>query len=99
MQVVPLTVGVASRTWDEHHVGCAAAADQVGCAPTGGFTGAVAGPASRFAATWQRHTRGLAAQAEGRADGLRGAIADFLATDEAVGFQVAGLRGFLVEQR
>lgn len=99
MQVVPLTVGVASRAWDDQHLGCSAAAGQVGGAPTNGFTEAVAGCAARFAATWQHHTRDLAAQAEARADGLRGAVADFLATDEAVGFQVAGLRGFLVEQR
>ena len=99
MQVVPLTVGVASLDWDEQHVDCSAAAGQVGGAPTGGFTEGVAGAASRFASTWQRHTRGLADQAEARADGLRGAIADFLETDEAVGFQVAGLRSFLVERR
>ena len=99
MQVVPLPVGVASRAWDEQHADCSAAAGQVGGAPTSGFTEGVAGTASRFASTWQHHTRGLADQAEARADGLRTAIADFLETDEAVGFQVAGLRSFLVERR
>lgn len=99
MQVVPLTVGVASRAWDEQHVDCSAASGQVGGAPTGGFSEGVAPSASRFAATWQRHTRGLADQAETRADGLREAIADFLATDEAVGFHVAGLQAFLREER
>ena len=99
MQVVPLTVGLATRAWDEQHVDCSAAAGQVGGAPTNGFTEGVAGSASRFAAPWQRHTRGLADQAEARSDGLREAIADFLATDDAVGFHVAGLRAFLQEQR
>lgn len=99
MHVVPLTVGLTSRAWDEQHVDCSAAAAQVGGAPTDGFTAGVAGPASRFAGTWQRHTRGLAAQAEARADGLRDAIADFLATDEAVGFHVSGLHAFPREQR
>ncbi len=41
----------------------------------------------------------LADQAEARADGLRTSIADFLETDEAVGFEVFALRSFMVEER
>ena len=48
MEVVPITVGVASRAWDEQHLDVAAAAEQVGGAGTGGFTAAVSGPAARF---------------------------------------------------
>lgn len=99
MQVVPLTVGVASRAWDEQHNDVTAAAEQIGGASSSGFTQGVSGAASRFATTWQRHTDTLANQAEARADGLRTSIADFLATDEAVGFEVFALRGFMVEQR
>ena len=99
MQVPPLAVGAASRAWDEQHNDVTAAADQIGGASTGGFTEGVTGSASRFAAAWQRHASTLANQAEARADGLRTSIADFLETDEAVGFEVFALRGFLVEGR
>lgn len=99
MQVVPLTVGVASRAWDEQHNDVTAAADQIGGTATGGFTAGVSGAAARFATTWHRHAATLADQAEVRADGLRTAIADFLETDEAVGFEVFALRGFMVEER
>jgi hypothetical protein len=99
MEVVPLSVGAASRAWDEQHNDVAAAAGQVGGAPTSGFTESVSGAASRFASTWQRHTDGLADEAEGRADALRQVIADFLATDQAVGADVLGLVGYLTEQR
>lgn len=99
MQVVPLTVGAASRAWDEQHNDVTAAADQIGGAATAGFTDGVSGAAARFATTWQRHATALADQAEARADGLRTAIGDFLETDEAVGFEVHTLRGFVVEER
>ncbi len=99
MEVVPLTVGQVSRSWDDQHNDVTAAAGQVGGASTCGFTAGVAGAAARFAATWQRHTLALADRAEAQADGLRGAIADFLRTDEAVGLEVVALQGYLVEQR
>lgn len=104
MEVVPLSVappslGTASRAWDEQHIDVTAAAGQVGEAATGGFTESVSGAASRFASTWQRHTEGLADQAEGRADDLRRVIADFLSTDRAVEGDVLGLIGYLQEER
>lgn len=99
MEVIPLTVGVAARAWDEQHNDVRAAADQIGGASTGGFTEGVSGAASRFLRTWQRHTTTLADQAEARADGLRTSITDFLETDEAVGFEVFALRAFMVEER
>jgi len=76
-----------------------AAAAQVGGAPTAGFTESVSGAAARFASTWQRHTDGLADEAEERGDALRRVIADFLATDRAVRADVLGLVGYLGEQR
>jgi len=42
---------------------------------------------------------GLAEAAEGRADGLRAVIADYLATDQAVGAELLGLASYLREQR
>ena len=99
MEVVPATVGRASRAWDEQHLDLTAAAGQIGDAATDGFTSGVSGAASRFAATWRRHAEGAAADAEARADGLRTTIADFLATDDAAGYAVLALQGYLVEVR
>jgi hypothetical protein len=99
MEVMPVSVGRTSRAWDEQHVDVTAAARQLGAAVTTGFTDGVAGAAARFASTWQRHTTELAVEAEARADALRTAIADYLATDRAVGLDVLALRSYLVEQR
>lgn len=99
MEVVPLSVATASRSWDEQNHDLTAAAGQLGGAPTTGFTESVSGAAARFAATWQRHTEGLADEAEGRADDLRRVIADFLATDRTVEGDVLGLLGHLEERR
>jgi len=99
MQVVPLSVGRTARSWDEQHLDVAAAAAQLGAAPTGGFTDAVAGAAARFASTWQRHVAALADLAESRADGLRSALEDDLRTDEAVAHDQFALLTFLPEVR
>ena len=99
MEMVPLSVGQCARAWDEQHLDLTAAADQVGGAPTSGFTSAVAGSATRFASTWQRHTTLLADEAETHADGLRSTIADFLRTDQTVGLHVQALQAYLVEPR
>jgi hypothetical protein len=99
MEVVPISVGAALRAWDEQHLDVAAAADQVGGAPTAGFTAAVAGAASRFVTGWQRHTSGLADAAERRADTLRTVVADYLATDEVASFEALVLLAYLQEQR
>ncbi len=99
MEVVPLSVGQASRSWDEQSLDVAAAAGQIGSAATAGFTTSVAGAASRFTTAWERHTAGLAEAAEGRADGLRAVIADYLATDQAIGAELLGLASYLRELR
>ena len=52
MEVVPVSVGVASRAWDEQHLDLAAAAAADRRAGTGGFTAAVSGTASRFSGAW-----------------------------------------------
>lgn len=84
MQVVPISVGRAARAWDQQHLEVAAAADQIGTAPTSCFSDTVAAAATRFVGTWQRHTALLAEQAGARADGLRTVTADYLRTDRAV---------------
>ena len=57
VEIVPLSVGVASRAWDQQNIDLASAAELVGEAGTGGFTAAVSGPAGRFTSDWQRFTR------------------------------------------
>jgi hypothetical protein len=99
MEVVPQSVGAASRSWDEQHLDLSAAAEQIGAAPTGGFTTGVSGAATRFATTWQRHTTSLGDTAEARADGLRAAIADYLNTDRVVATDWLFLGSYLEEER
>jgi hypothetical protein len=99
MEVVPLSVGRASRDWDEQALDVSAAAGQVGSAPTGGFTPGVADAASRFIAAWERHATLLAQEAEARADTLRAVIADYVSTDQGVGADLLVLTGYVWEQR
>jgi hypothetical protein len=99
MEVVPLSVGRVSRSWDEQALDVSAAAGQIGAASTGGFTPTVAGAAARFTTAWERHATGLAGEAERRADGLRTVIADYLATDQAAGAELLVLGSYLREQR
>lgn len=99
MEVVPVSVGQTSRSWDEQALDVAAAAGQVGAAPPDGFTSAVAGAAARFAAAWERHATGVAEEAEGHADTLRTVIADYLATDRVAGAELLVLASYLREQR
>lgn len=99
MQVVPVSVGVASRAWDQQSLELGAAAEQVRGAPTRGFTSAVAGEAARFVAAWQRHLTALAQESETRADGLREALADYLRSDDAVGADLLVLASYVGEQR
>ena len=99
MEIVPLSVGRVSRSWDEQALDVSAAAGQLGVAPTGGFTTAVAGAAARFTSAWERHTTGLTGEAEARADGLRAVIADYVSTDQGVGADLLRLTGYRWEQR
>lgn len=99
MDVVPVSVGRVAQAWDEQHLDVTAASRQVGAAPTAGFTGAVAGSASRFATTWERHTAALAGDAETRADSLRRVIADYLATDGAAATDLILLASYVGERR
>jgi len=99
MEVVPISVGGVSRSWDEQAVDVSAAAGQIGSASSGGFTTPVSGAACRFTTAWERHATGLAEAAEGRADGLRTVIADYLATDQAAGSELLVLASYLREQR
>lgn len=99
MEVVPLSVGVTSRAWDEQRLDLDAAAGQIGGAGTGGFTSAVSGTASRFTTAWQRFTEGVGTGCEAQADGLRAAIRDYVTSDEAQGIEILLLQSYLQEVR
>jgi hypothetical protein len=99
MEVVPVSVGVASRGWDEQHLDVAAASRQIDGAPTSGFTAQVSGAASRFTTGWERFTATLGNDCEARADGLRTAIRDYVASDDAQGMQLLQPMAFLREER
>ncbi|WP_340539601.1 hypothetical protein [Nocardioides sp. GXZ039] len=98
-EVVPATVGVVSRRWDEQHLDLQAAAGQIRDAGTSGFTAAVTGPARRFLTTWDRHATGLGNTCETTADGLRVAIEDYLATDRATEAEIGALDPYREEER
>lgn len=98
MEIVPVSVGRASRAWDQQHLDLASAAYLVGGASTAGFTGAVAGPAARFLGDWERLTDALATRSEGQADGLRDTLRTYLATEDRVANRWL-LQAWLEEQR
>jgi hypothetical protein len=99
MEIVPISVGNASRAWDERHIDLESAAKQVGNAGTGGFTSAVSGTAARFTGEWKRHIDVVASQAEGHADGLRGVISTYLQAEGATDQNFFLLSSFLRELR
>ena len=99
MEVVPESVGEASRKWDDEHLDLQSAADGIEGAPTGGFTSVVSGPAGRFTSAWSRFASDTGAECESRADSLRTTIRDFLSTDQAANSDIAALSRFLEEAR
>lgn len=99
MHVVPVSVGTASRRWDEQHLDLTAAARQIGAAATSGFTGPVSGAAARFTRSWERSTTGLAQACEDRGDSLRAAVRDYVGSDDAQGLQFLQLLAYLEERR
>ncbi len=99
IQVVPASVGAASRAWDEQHLDLAAASGEVAVAPGGGFSTSVAGSASRFRAAWEGLLDDVADSCEGRADALRKAIRIYMDSDESSVLHDAWLLGYLEERR
>ena len=99
MEVVPVSVGIASQAWDEQSLDLTSAAELVTGADTSGFSPAVAGAAARFVTAWQRHCSTLGDDAEGQADGLRVTVRDYVTSDEAVGADVMLLMSYLGERR
>jgi len=99
MEVVPVSVGGASRSWDEQHLDLAAASRQIDRAGTAGFTDAVSGAASRFTGAWTRFAADLGIECETRADGLRVAIEDYLRSDEVSFHDLLALGSYLREIR
>ncbi len=99
MQVVPVSVGAASRSWDEQHLDLDAAAAQIAGAGTSGFTSRVSGSASRFLTQWQRHAEALGTDCETRADSLRAVITDYVTSDEAAGMDLMLLMSYTQELR
>jgi hypothetical protein len=99
MEVVPASVGEASRRWDDEHLDLQSAADGISGAPTGGFTANVSGTAGRFTSAWSRFASDAGAECEARADSLRTTIQDFLTTDDAAFDDLVALSDFLDERR
>ncbi|WP_193614839.1 hypothetical protein [Nocardioides lijunqiniae] len=99
MEVVPVSVGEASRAWDEQHLDLDAAAAQIADADPSGFTGNVRGSATRFLTQWERHAESLGTVSEQRADGLRTTVSDYVTSDEATRGDLVRLASYLHEVR
>ena len=99
LEVVPVSVGAVSRAWDLQHEDLAGAARQIAGAGAEGFGPGVSGTAARFLDTWSRMATDLGEQCETRADGLRSALADYVASDEATFLDVIRFGSFLEEVR
>ena len=99
LEVVPVSVGAVSRAWDLQHEDLAGAARQIAGAGAAGFSPGVAGTAARFLDSWSRMAAGLSGECEARADGLRTALADYVASDEATFLDLVRLGSFLGEVR
>jgi hypothetical protein len=99
MEIVPVSVGDASRAWDERHIDLESAAKQVGSANTSGFTSAVSSTAARFTGEWKRHVDAIATQAERHADGLRGVISTYLQAEGLTDQNFYWLQSYLEEVR
>lgn len=84
MEIVPVSVGKASREWDEQHLDLEGAAKELKAADAAGFTEAVKATATSFAQTWEGFTRQLGIDAEAQADGLRKVIHAYLTSEDYV---------------
>ena len=98
MEFVPISVGVASRAWDQQNIDLTSAAGLISEAGASGFTAAVSGPAGRFTSDWHRFATTLATRCETQADGLRATIETYLQTELAVTDNF-GLNLYRQEQR
>lgn len=77
-----LEVSRRAHGWDEQNLQLVASARQIGGASTSGLTTAVRSTADGFLSAWERHVTALAEQAESTGDDLRGAVQDYMASDE-----------------
>lgn len=97
LEVVPLSVGVVSRGWDEQAVDLTGAARLIESAGTAGFGPEVVAAADRFTRTWTRFATELSAECERHADALRRTVAGYVDSDEAT-FVDLWLLGRFVEE-
>lgn len=99
LEVVPVSVGVVARAWDAQREDLAGAARQIAGADAQGFSPGVVGTAARFLDSWSRRAADLGEECEARGDGLRTALADYVASDEATFLDLIRLGSFLGEVR
>lgn len=97
LDLPPRAVGTRAAAWDEQQVDLHGASITIDDAPTAGFTAGVRAGARTFTTEWAALLGSLAAAAESRADALRAAVDDVLATDEGVNAAVrAGVHADLL---
>lgn len=99
MDVVPPGLERAARGWEGQQLDLEAAAGQIRSASTAGFTGPVAGAASRFTTSWERFASSLATESAAQAEGLRAALRGYVVGDEAEGLRLLRLASCVREAR
>lgn len=105
MPTIPAEVGVRAGQWDQQNVDVTSAGQVLADADAAGFSSPVKSAATAFTTAWHGHLNGLAADAEGFADGLRDVIqawfdSDATATDQLLyDADAQSLSAARVEQR
>ena len=87
-------VAKVSQRWDEQGGELTSAGRTISSAGTGGFPPAVSGAANGFTSTWAGMADDLAKATDGVADGLRGTVRSYLASDETNSNDIALLGSY-----
>lgn len=99
MELDPAEIARVARAWDEQHLELTAAGHQIGGASGQGFTTAVAGTATRFAAAWGRAAEAMGESCESRADSMRTSVRLALEADGVAGADLAVILSAIAERR
>lgn len=99
LQLIPASVGRASRAWDDQHLDLEGVERQLTTTPYDGFSPPVAAGAAAFLVVWRVLAAALGAACEREADGLRESIREVVAADGDAAALLGGLLPYLREVR
>lgn len=99
LQLIPVSVGRASRAWDDQHLDLEGVERQLLATPYDGFSPPVGAGAAAFLVVWRLLAAALGAACEREADGLREAIREVVTADGDAAALMLGLLPYLRELR